>query len=476
MYRERMNRKLIITFALVVILAGCKSAIVGDVASLEKEPDYANSIKSVDLERYLREFASAAFLGRATGTKGDSLARQYLKNTYDQLGVESHFQEVPLAKRLFTKMSLSINGQQYAHGKDFVTSFSSINDEKNFQQLIVSESTTEQESVKDKLVFIASLKEQGETVNKARTILESRITTAYKNGAAGVIIYDPEGFDEERRTLSIEKNEYKKGKISLRGKSEFFVVRVNETIGNTLAKGTQDPKASMHIEIDFGHCYEELYTTNVIGYIEGKENPKEYILLSAHLDHLGEEEGQFFHGADDNGSGTVALLEISEAFKNAKFKGEGPTRSIVFAHFAAEELGLLGSKYYSENPFFPIAQTKANLNIDMIGRSGFGNPEDREYIYMIGSPGLSDELFKIAEKVNDDCCNIELDYKFKNETNIFLSDHYYLGQKEIPYIFYFDGIHEDYHKVSDTFDKINYDLLASRTKYIFHTAWELANR
>ena len=226
---------------------------------------------------------------------------------------------------------------------------------------------------------------------------------------------------------------------------------------------------------------ENVETENVVAIIPGNEKPNEYIILSAHLDHVGKENGKIYNGADDDGSGTVAILEIAEAFQNSVINGDGPKRSIVFLHVTGEEKGLLGSKFYTENPLYPLENTVANLNIDMIGRLDPKRVDkDPNYIYLIGSDRLSQELHDISEKMNSEYTNLKIDYTFneKNDPNrfYFRSDHYNFAKKDIPIIFYFNGTHEDYHKPTDTPDKINYPLLSKRTKLIFYTAWKLANQ
>ena len=220
---------------------------------------------------------------------------------------------------------------------------------------------------------------------------------------------------------------------------------------------------------------------NVLAYIEGSEKPDELIVISAHLDHVGiDSDGNVFNGADDDGSGTVAIMMMAKAFQQAVKDGKGPKRSILFLHVTAEEIGLMGSAYYVENPVFPLANTVCNLNIDMIGRIAPEKMENPDYLYLIGSNMLSQELQDVSTEVNNKYINLELDYKFDdpNDPNRFYyrSDHYNFAKNNIPVIFYFNGVHEDYHKITDTPDKIEYELLAKRTKLIFLTAWELANR
>lgn len=218
---------------------------------------------------------------------------------------------------------------------------------------------------------------------------------------------------------------------------------------------------------------------NILAFIEGTEKPEEIIVISAHYDHVGTNNGVIYNGADDDGSGTVAVMEIAEAFQQAKKAGKGPKRSILFLHVTGEEHGLLGSKYYSENPVFDLKNTVANLNIDMIGRSDKEN-EGKNYVYVIGSDMLSTELKKINVAANKATQNLELNYKYDDPNDpmrlYYRSDHYNFAKHGIPVAFFFDGIHEDYHQPTDDPEKIDYPLLQKRAQLVFATAWELANR
>ena len=220
---------------------------------------------------------------------------------------------------------------------------------------------------------------------------------------------------------------------------------------------------------------------NVLAFIEGSEKPEEILVISSHYDHVGmDEDGNVFNGADDDGSGTVAILEIAEAFMKAKKDGYAPKRSILFLNVTGEEKGLVGSKYYTDNPVFPLAQTVANLNIDMIGRIGNDMESAGDYVYLIGSDKLSTELHNLSEEVNKKYMNLNLDYTYNDENDpnrfYYRSDHYNFAKNNIPIIFYFNGVHPDYHKITDTPDKIEYDLLEKKARLIFLTAWEVANR
>ena len=218
---------------------------------------------------------------------------------------------------------------------------------------------------------------------------------------------------------------------------------------------------------------------NILAFIEGTEKPEEIIVVSAHYDHVGTKDGVVYNGADDDGSGTVAVMEIAEAFQEAKKAGKGPKRSILFLHVTGEEHGLLGSKYYSDNPVFDMKNTVVDLNIDMIGRSDKEN-EGKDYVYVIGSEMLSSQLKVINEAANKITHNLELNYKYDdpNDTQrlYYRSDHYNFAKHGVPVAFFFDGIHADYHQPTDDPEKIDYPLLQKRVQLVFATAWELANR
>ena len=219
---------------------------------------------------------------------------------------------------------------------------------------------------------------------------------------------------------------------------------------------------------------------NVVAFIKGSEKPDEIVVISAHLDHEGIKDGKIYNGADDDGSGTVAILEIAQAFQMATKAGKGPKRSILFLHVTGEEKGLLGSKYYTDvAPLFPLVNTVCNLNIDMVGRIDDRHKADPNFVYLIGADKLSTELHQISEAVNKKYTKINLDYKYNDENDpnrfYYRSDHYNFAKNNVPIIFYFNGTHADYHQPSDTPDKINYNLLENRARLVFHTAWEIAN-
>ncbi|MEX0649064.1 MAG: M20/M25/M40 family metallo-hydrolase [Balneolaceae bacterium] len=229
-------------------------------------------------------------------------------------------------------------------------------------------------------------------------------------------------------------------------------------------------------------------TENVLAYLEGAdpELNDEVLVLMAHYDHIGitqpDESGDAINnGADDDGSGTTALMAIAHALHQAQQDGYKPRRSILFLHVSAEEVGLLGSRYYSDHPVIPIENTVANFNADMIGRSDPENIErgDTDYVYLIGGEIISSELDSLVHSANDKSVEMRLDYGYNDlqDPNQFYrrSDHWNFGRLGVPFVFFFTGVHEDYHSPSDEVDKIDFEKLSRVARLIYTSTLEVAN-
>jgi Zn-dependent M28 family amino/carboxypeptidase len=258
-------------------------------------------------------------------------------------------------------------------------------------------------------------------------------------------------------------------------------------MGDDYAKakiGEVAPKTyAADLAVSFNKTTTTLQSSDVMGVLEGSDLKDEYVFVTAHYDHLGKRDTVIYYGADDDGSGTVSVLEIAEAFVKAKQAGKGPRRTMVFMTVSGEEKGLWGSAYYANHPVFPLDKTTVDLNIDMIGRVDTsrhkGDPSN--YVYVVGDDKISSDLKVISEATNKKYTKMELDYKFNDPNDrqriYFRSDHYNFAQKGVPIIFYYDGmLGGDYHRPTDTPDKIDYILLSKRAQLVFYTAWEMANR
>ncbi|QDO95565.1 M28 family peptidase [Formosa sediminum] len=470
---------------------------------------YAEGITAAELKSDLMQYASDEFEGRETGQPGQKKAVEFLKQRYIDLGIPAaktdgnYFQEVPLEVIKTPEVTLKVNNTNFELISDFVSILPSQSGTINTTDMTYVGYGIETETYSDytglDLKGKVVLFKAGEPQKEDGTYLLSGTKEASKwsnfrqefalkrdiaraKGAKAVLFYAPEIYN-------IAANRYGKsrGRMSLQTNEEtlfYFIIntKLAETILPSIAKDTHQQNIQTKFNLEYKKISENFNSENVAAFIKGTEKPNEVIVVSAHLDHEGIKNGEVYNGADDDGSGTVALLELAEAFKAAKTEGQGPKRSILFLHVTGEEKGLLGSSYYADyDPIIPLDETMVDLNIDMIGRTDPNRKSDnRNYIYLIGSDKLSTELHTISEDVNKSCCNIELDYTFNddNDPNRFYyrSDHYNFAKNNIPVIFYFNGTHADYHKPTDTPDKIQYDLLENRTRLVFYTAWELANR
>jgi hypothetical protein len=247
---------------------------------------------------------------------------------------------------------------------------------------------------------------------------------------------------------------------------------------------------SSSLTADVRNSIHEVSSENVVAFIEGSDPvlKDEFVVISSHYDHVGmraavDGEDAIFNGADDDGSGTVTVLEIAEAFARAREDGFGPRRSVIFLNVAGEEKGLLGSAFYTDrDPIVPLEQTVTNLNIDMIGRIDPTHPDDNtDYVYIIGSNLVSQELHDINLRANETFgSRVQLHERFnsKDDPNQFYrrSDHWNFGKNNIPFIFFFTGTHDDYHGVDDEPEKIEYERMEKIAHVIFATAWQVANQ
>jgi len=507
-----------LSFILISLLFACNSSqkTVAEqtdtaTASVSIDPRvYAVTITENELKEHLYIYASDEFEGRETGKPGQKKAVEYLKSNYEAMEIPAakedgnYFQEVPVELSKLPIGSIMTGATEYELGTDFLT-FTPI--EGDFNEIIYAGYGIEDKGYSDyegldvsgKLVLIKS----GEPVKEDGTYLISgssvksvwsnqsdataaRLKLARSKGVKGVLYYDPDNYGRYKRyydflkgsdkfKMEIKVEEHNAALVLL---SETMIEKVFPDIKQELASKIISQPISLKIKSN----NEAVSSENIVAVIRGFEKPDEFVVISSHLDHIGvNDNGDINNGADDDGSGTVAMLEIAEAFKQAADTGNGPKRSIVFLHVTGEEKGLLGSKYYTDNdPVFPLSQTVANLNIDMIGRIDPKHEDNGNYVYLIGSDKLSTELHDLSEEVNDKYSQLKLDYTYNDENDpnrfYYRSDHYNFVKNNIPVIFYFSGTHEDYHRPGDTPDKINYDLLENRARLIFYTAWEIANR
>ncbi len=463
---------------------------------------FGNSIKSENLRKHLYIIAGAAFEGRETATAGQRKAADYIEDYFKKLGLKpgnkDSFQlAYPVYQDSLLSSEITINGTQFELNKDFDTRLSSAYSISFGVADIVYAGYGISDSLQDdykglqvsgKIVLVLNgyppeiLQSQ---INRRTFNPYAKQDAAQAHGAVAVFIIQD---DFPHHPISDKGMMYRNYyRMKVRPNSFYISKAMARTMLGSdydlLKTGKLEHKAyHANIWISFLKETNALQSTDVLGYLEGTDLKDQLLVISAHYDHLGKKDSVIYFGADDDGSGTVSLLELAAAFSKAKAVGKGPRRSILFLANSGEEKGLWGSEYYTDNPIYPLDKTTADLNIDMIGRKDPGKKQgdSNNYVYIVGDDKLSTDLHGISVGINKKYTGLDLDYKFNDPTDplriYYRSDHYNFARKGVPVIFYFDGIHADYHKPSDTPEKINYDLMEKRTKLVFYTAWEMANR
>ena len=495
-HERRVNK---ISCAVVLCLLSLISSVQVWAQVADPQP-FASTILAEDLENHLMVLASDAFEGRETGERGAEKAAAYIASHFNSIGIApydgaTYYQPVRLIRSQITGGQAAVNGNALAFLDDFLFYPGlkvSVLEDVSMVAVSGAEGVASTD-VKGKAVVVAG-------TDKLNDVRES----ANANGAAAVIVVSEDiGTLRSRmkpwlmrKSLRLDRDEPREREGT---RIPTFMVDAAATAAwwsasdvkswkkwsKKLAKGkTPDAvdlvDATWNFSLD--RTEEAIIGQNVLGYIPGSDSllREELIVITAHYDHVGIIDGEIHNGADDDGSGTVSVLELAQAFQEAVKAGEGPKRSVLLMTVVGEEKGLLGSEWYADHPIWPLEQTVANLNIDMIGRVDEAHPDDDRYVYLIGSDKLSSELHEISENANSAYTNLALDYTFNapDDPNRFYyrSDHYNFAKNNIPVIFYFSGVHEDYHQPGDDPEKIHYDKTAEIGQLVFHTAWQLANQ
>ena len=482
-----MYKNLFIKLLFLFLLVSCqvlkpKSFLLK--SNQEKALYYSRNIKASQLKKHLYILASDEFEGRETTTPGQKKAAKYIEEHFKNTKVapaldSSYFQEFIVDVTDFSNVELNINGKKlkflndyYSFGNPIKTNVKDV----NYIDAGYGISNKENDDynnidVTNKVVVLNRGISEKLNNNVKDGNWRKKLTKAKEKGAIAVIFKEPNYSNTDLRIKEYIQKPTMKMHGNQTSKPHLPVFIVDQKVLDSLLK-EDNTSISFSTNISIPKTAE-----NVIGYIQGKTD--EIIVISAHYDHIGYDNGKICNGADDDGSGTSALLEIASSFQKAYDEGNKPIRSLLFLAVSGEEKGLFGSKFYTDNPVFPLSKTTTNLNIDMVGRKDTIQ-ENSNYIYLIGSNRISKELHNINEQINSKHINFKLDYTYndKNDPNRFYerSDHYNFAKNGIPVIFYFGGLHEDYHQPTDEVEKIDFNKLEKVSQYVFLTAWELAYR
>ncbi len=489
---------------------------------------FGKTINAADMQELITVLASDSLEGRETGEPGQQKAAEYIARQIKAAGIppkserNTYFQDIQMEKVSWNDIGLKVNDQEFKNRDDFFV----------FPAFITSAPlTTEKEVVfvgygiddpkyndygKTDVEGKAVMFYDGEPLNDKGVSLISgiaarsewslnwrkKVEVAKKRGATMVFIIDPkfaETVKTNRKLISTFGWTPVAGDASKKETSLINTLFITEAVANAIlgsksekmekelaklraGEGFKPIKVKTKLEVRLDKESTILKGSNVVAVIEGSDEKlkNEFVFVTAHYDHLGHVDERVYYGADDNASGTSGVIEIARAFAEAKKKGVGPKRTVVCMLVSGEEKGLLGSKFYVEFPIFPLDKTVVDINIDMIGRVDAAHSSDPNYIYVIGADRLSSELQEIQARNNEMYTQMVLDYKYNDpkDPNHYYerSDHYNFAEKGVPAVFYFNGTHADYHKATDTVDKINFEAAAKRAQLAFYTAWEIANR
>jgi len=496
----------------------------------------AEVITASQLKTYLSFIASDELEGRDTPSKGLDIAAKFLAVNLSRWGFKpagdngTYFQNVELTRMKVDpeQTRVEFDGKDYRFGDDFIASFAagmSSPGTVTGQLVYVGHgwyiknkgiNAYDSIDVKDKIVVICGLSipkgaSGADLTGKVGEDWDNPRRRARALGAKGAIIVPSPGilivWKDSRRILS---NEWVVQVEKFVGeKFEFPTIFASPGLVNALFRGesvsgqalltraaTNEPgapfdlKNSKKVTISVVVRRDKPVTQNVVAVLEGSDNRlrNEYVALGAHYDHLGMRTtpvngDSIYNGADDDGSGTTAVLALAEALA----KGERPKRSMLFVWHCGEEKGLWGSRYFTTYPTVPLKQIVTQLNIDMIGRSKKANDTLRanaelsgpNEIYVIGSKMMSSQVGELTESVNKSYQRLIFNFKYDDPADpnrfFFRSDHFHYANHGIPAVFFFDGEHEDYHRPGDEVDRIDFNKMMKVTKTVYALAWELAN-
>lgn len=439
-----------------------------------------NSIAVGDAKDWLGTLASKEFAGRGTGQPGYQKAAEYVASKLKGWGIKpmgdngTYFQGVPINFVRIKPESISVEaGLVTLNSKDVAFSGSDSIDTKG--NIAVVRTTNKDATIVDggslsgHVVLIAAPMD-GDLARRLNTLGAAAILRVANTLPRNDWMIGREG---GRRTSRAN------GYISLDAAKRLAEAAGIDSSLVDVSQGAEEVKiqrstteAILKADVESS----ERTVPNVVGMIEGSDPvlKNEVVCIGAHLDHLGESNGVIYYGADDDASGSTAVLLIARAFSLNPVK---PKRSVMFLWFAAEEIGLIGSRYYVNNPVMPLDKTTCLLQLDMIGRNEERDgqrPEDNvDTIKLIGSKRISMELHDTIIDANK---YLNLVFEYDEEDVYTRSDHYNFAQKGVPVAFLFSGFHPDYHRPTDTPDKINYEKVVSAARLAYVVADTAANR
>lgn len=491
------NIVLLLNLSLISCKRNTKSGTISECLGVENLKNHVEALASVEMN------------GRATGTAGQRQAAVYLQNQFKEIGLVSpqglkNFEQpYPLYKDSLQSVALSIGNTKAVNGTDICVSLrNTVSATVQSSSIVFAGYGIEDKNyndfafinVKDKIVVVClgEPRFKGKfLVNGADTAsdwtgkgIEKKLSLLALKGAKAVLIINPgqpsfsKEFIAENTTSELYYNTGAEKKLPFLLLSRQYAEKsLPWNVAEIYRKANMQEafqknflqEARTVVTLSINKHISTINASNIIGVVEGSLQKDECVVVMAHYDHLGNKNGKIYFGADDNASGTAALLSLAKGFANI----DKPFRTIVFVAVSGEENGLWGSNYYAKNPVMPLSKTSVVINMDMLGRVDFERklPDSLNYVYVVGQSKISSGLKKIvySAKVKP---GIVVDAKYDvpgEKTRIYYrSDHYSLAKLGVPALFFYDGMqHSDYHRPTDTADKINWQLFNKRLLFIY---------
>jgi Peptidase family M28 len=526
-----MKGKLVLLLVCFMAINSINAQYVGDVITadpakrISKSMDkpmlkFSDEVKLDELKTHLYKIASAEMGGREPGSEGMNKAETYITDLLKKHkvsfapGLNSYYQPVEFTFSSWEDPKITAGEKEFKHLWDFASFPNKTNEVlgANINKVHLLGYGIEHKSMSNYPKKTADLKgstaiilhgepkdgDGNSIVDKSvsesdwTTNIDLKIGVAKKYGIQNllVVIGDVRDFVAKNRGGLLRPSSEMKNTLGKKfdtpnviyiskAMAAAILGQTEEEVSNFIEKGTS---SETNFVLNLKKKQYLIKGNNIAAYFKGSKKADEVVVLSAHHDHVGQKGEEIFYGADDNGTGTVALMEIAESLALAEKAGKMPERSILVLWVTAEEKGLLGSKYYVENPILPIEKTVADINIDMIGRNDkkYTEAGNTNYVYVIGADRISKELHEVNVQLNDQYSDLTLDYTYNSDSDpnrfYFRADHYSFASKGIPAVFFFTGVHDDYHKTTDTPDKIDFTKYTKITQHIFNVAWEIADR
>jgi len=483
---------------------------------------YVSEIKASDLKTHVQYLASDKLEGRETGEKGQKEAANYIAKHFGSLGLHGnenneyediYFQELNFVKRK-SSFALFHLSKGFLHNyKHFIYA--------GYRSDTLKPVKTEFYYLPDSIMHIYPGIPTKNSVfcfyaDTIKTGLERALNLSKTTDARSFMLVIPmKDFKRLKKTYNCIKGTKLITEDETGKQEEFsFFCRKSSMLNNKLETGLlkycrEHPEIEIYlmpretfqsfvgksklklelkglsktiiqwVKIEGGFTPELTHFTseNVLGYVEGTSKKDETVIIGAHYDHLGKNKNKIFNGADDNASGTSAIMELAQAFSEASKNGYKPKRSILFVAFTGEEKGLYGSEGYVRDPLFPLNKTQVMFNLDMIGRVDKKHKGKADYVYMSGKGKKTRKMRRNIKKIAKDQINIKTDRTPGLKERFLMkygSDHFRFKKRDVPVLVFSTGDHKDYHKPSDTAEKLDYEKMEKITRLVFLSIAEIA--